>query len=118
MQHSEADTKRRHTLSLLKGIAVNMSGMLLFLAIVLVTDDIFLATASAIVVSLAGVVWRGIHNRPIDRMQWLSLGLIATLGTLTLLTHDARFVQLKPTIVHACIGLYMLRPGWSAPFLP
>ncbi len=101
-----------------KGIALNMSGMLLFLAVVLITDDIFLATAVGMVTTLAGVVWQKAHHRPVDRMQWLSLGLIGVLGTITLLTHDARFVQLKPTIVHACIGLYMLRPGWSAPFLP
>ncbi len=110
--------KRRHTLSMFKGIALNMSGMLLFLAVVLITDNIFLATAIGIVVSLATVVWQKIHHQPIESMQWLSLGLTALLGTTTLLTRDARFVQLKPTIVHACIGVYMLRPGWTAPLLP
>jgi intracellular septation protein len=121
MQPSQANamsSARHHIASALKGVVVNMSGMLLFLAIVLITDDIFLATAVGIVVSVAGVVWQKVHYRPIDRMQWLSLGLIVVLGTVTLVTHDARFVQLKPTIVHVCIGAYMLRPGWSAPFLP
>ena len=111
-------TRQRHTLSMFKGIALNIGGMLIFLAIVLITDNIFLATAIGMVTTLAGVVWQKTHHKPIDSMQWLSLGLTALLGTTTLLTHDARFVQLKPTIVHACIGAYMLRPGWTAPLLP
>lgn len=109
---------RRHIASVLKGVAINIGGMLLFLAIVFITDDVYLATAVGIVMSLAGVVWRKVHRRPIDRMQWFSLGTIGVLGTLTLVTHDPRFVQLKPTILHACVGVYMLRPGWCAFHLP
>ncbi len=121
MPHSHADIMRPEhprAKGALKNLALDMSAMVLFLAIVLIANDIYLATVAGITASLARVGWQKVHRRPVDRMQWLSLGLIAVLGTATIFTHDALFVKLKPTIVEACIGLYMLHPGWCASYTP
>jgi intracellular septation protein A len=121
MPHSDADVMKPElprAKGALRNLALDLSAMLLFLTVVLITNDIYLATAVGITASLARIVWQKIHRRPIDQMQWTSLGLIVVLGTATMLTRNALFVKLKPTIVEACVGLYMLRPGWCASYTP
>jgi intracellular septation protein len=39
-------------------------------------------------------------------------------GAATMLTNDARFVMLKPTVIYCIVGAYMLRPGWMNRYLP
>jgi intracellular septation protein len=51
-------------------------------------------------------------------MQWLSIGLVVVSGAATMLTSDARFVMLKPTVIYCIVGAYMLRPGWMNRYLP
>jgi intracellular septation protein A len=51
-------------------------------------------------------------------MQWLSIGLVVVSGAATMLTKDARFVMLKPTVIYCIVGAYMLRPGWMNRYLP
>jgi len=51
-------------------------------------------------------------------MQWLSIGLVVASGAATMLTNDARFVMLKPTVIYCIVGAYMLRPGWMNRYLP
>jgi len=40
--------------------------------------------------------WLMARRKPIDTMQWLSIGLVVVSGAATMLTKDARFVMLKP----------------------
>ena len=54
----------------------------------------------------------------INAMQWASLGLVVVLGLATLLTHDSRFVMMKPSIAHFVIGTIMLKPGWMSRYMP
>ena len=54
----------------------------------------------------------------INAMLWASLGLVVVLGTATLLTHDSRFVMMKPSIAHFVIGIIMLKPGWMSRYMP
>ena len=91
---------------------------IVFLAIYLATDNVFLAT--------------GGRDRRRDRpgdllphqgqtlgyMTWASLGLVIVLGGATLLTHDPRFVLAKPAIGHVAIGLIMLKRGWMLRYMP
>jgi intracellular septation protein len=35
-----------------------------------------------------------------------------------MLTSDARFVMLKPSVIYCIVGAYMLRPGWMTRYLP
>jgi intracellular septation protein len=51
-------------------------------------------------------------------MRWMALALAVGLGSLTLLTHDSRYIQLKPTIAHVAIGSVMLKRGWLLRYLP
>jgi intracellular septation protein len=91
---------------------------IVFLAIFASTEDLYLATGAAIAVSLAQFAVAKIRGRPVDAMQWLILGMVVVLGSATLITHDSRFIMVKPSIVHFAIGAVMLRRGWMMRYLP
>ncbi len=72
--------------------------------------DIYAATAGAIVLSLLmiGLMrWRGL---PIDKMQWISLGLIVVFGGATLFLQDERFIKAKPSLLYLLFGLALIVP--------
>ena len=59
-----------------------------------------------------------LRGMPIARLQWTSLFLVIVMGGLTLITHDARFVLFKATVVYVAIGTTMLEPGWMYRYIP
>jgi intracellular septation protein len=66
---------------------------------------ILLATAVTIVATGFQILWLKITHRPVDRMVWITFGLVVLLGGATLLFHDPRFIQWKPTAVYWTLGL-------------
>lgn len=66
--------------------------------------DIYLATGVAIVASIAQIGWLKLRGRRIDKMLWVSLGLITVFGGLTLLLRDKTFIQWKPTVLYWLFG--------------
>lgn len=93
-------------------IGSDLFSTLMFVGLYALTHSAFLATLLAIV---AGVIQIGalkLRRRPVDLMQWASLGLVVVFGTASLLTRDPRFIMLKPTLIYAAIGVVMLRRGW------
>jgi intracellular septation protein A len=99
-----------------------MGGDFLFsivlMVVLLVTGNIYLATAIGLAIGIAQVIWLKLHRQAVDPMQWAALGLIAVLGTATLVLHDPRYVVAKPSIFMAGFGVVMLRPGWMLRYLP
>src|SRR5687767_383910 len=63
-------------------------------------SDIYVATATAIVASMAQVAWVWLRHRKVDKMLWVSLGLIVVFGGATLLFRDKLFIQWKPTVLY------------------
>jgi intracellular septation protein len=82
------------------------------------SGNLYLATGVAVAVGIAQVAIMRFRGRPIDAMQWLALGLVIVLGLATLITQDSRFIMVKPSIIHAAIGVIMLRRGWMIRYLP
>ncbi len=74
------------------------------------TVDLYWATGVAIVLSVALIGLLKLRGLPIDRMQWISLGLIVVFGGATLLMHDEQFIKAKPTILYAAFCLVFLLP--------
>jgi intracellular septation protein len=91
---------------------------LLFLAVYLVTGNITAAAAIAIAAGLVQLAGLKLRGRPIEPMQWMSLGLVIVLGGATLLTQSPRFIMAKPSIVHFAIAGIMLRRGWMGRYMP
>ena len=66
---------------------------------------IFVATAVAILATFAQIGWVWFKHRKVDTMLWVSLGIIAVMGGLTLLLHDETFIKWKPTILYWSFAL-------------
>lgn len=96
----------------------DLASTLFFLAVLLVTRNVILAVAIGVGIGIAQIAWMAVRRKPIDAMQWLSIGLVVAAGVATLLTKDARFVMLKPTVIYCVVGAFMLRPGWMNRYLP
>ena len=103
---------------ILRRLASDFLSTILFMAVWLITGDVRIATGLAIVAALAQLVWMKRTGAAINAMQWASLGLVVVLGLATLLTHDSRFVMMKPSIAHFVIGAIMLKPGWMSRYMP
>ena len=63
-------------------------------------SDIYVATATAIGASIAQVAWVLLRGRKVDKMLWVSLGVIVVFGGATLVFRDKTFIQWKPTVLY------------------
>src|SRR6201989_3045182 len=91
---------------------------IVFLVIYLATDNVVLATSVAIAGAVAQVIRARVKGKDLGFMTWASLGLVIVLGTVTILTRDARFVLAKPSLAHFAIGAIMLKRGWMLRYMP
>jgi len=96
----------------------DLASTILFLVVLLITKDLMLAVALGVGLGIIQIGWMKLRRQPIDTMQWLSIGLVVVSGIATMLTSDARFVMLKPTVIYCIVGAYMLKPGWMNRYLP
>jgi len=99
-------------------IAADLFSTLLFVGLYAVTHSVYWATGLAIGAGVAQVAYLRLRRSPIDAMQWMSLGLVVVFGGASLVTHDPRFVMVKPTLIYAVIGLVMLKRGWMTRYMP
>jgi intracellular septation protein A len=99
-------------------ILSDMLSTILFAALFSLTSNIYLSTGAAIALGIAQVLHERLRGRPVPWMQWASLGLVTGLGGATLLTGDARFVMVKPTVIYLTIGAAMMQPGWMERYIP
>jgi intracellular septation protein A len=96
----------------------DLASTIAFLIVLLATQDVMLAVAIGIGLGAAQIGWLLMRRKPIDTMQWLSIGLVVVSGVATMLTSDPRFVMMKPSVVYCVVGAFMLRPGWMNRYLP
>jgi intracellular septation protein A len=99
-------------------LITDLASTILFLVVLLVTRDLMLAVGLGVGLGIGQIVWMKARRQPIDTMQWLSIGLVVVSGLATMLTNDARFVMLKPSVIYCIVGAYMLKPGWLNRYLP
>lgn len=96
----------------------DLAATLVFLIVLLTTKNLILAVALGVGLGVVQIGWLLARRKPIDTMQWLSVGLVVVSGAATMLTSDARFVMVKPSVIYCIVGAYMLRPGWMNRYLP
>jgi intracellular septation protein len=101
-----------------KQLFADFFSTIVFLAIYLTTGNIYVATGVAIAGGIGQFALARHQGRALDVMNWASLGLVIVLGGATILTQDARFVMMKPSIAHFAIAAIMLRRGWMLRYLP
>jgi intracellular septation protein len=68
------------------------------------TYDIYVATAVAIAASFVQIGWLWVRGRAIDKMLWMSLGVIVVFGGATLLLANETFIKWKPTVLYWLFG--------------
>ena len=99
-------------------LLLDLASTLLFLAIYLITDNLFVAVGIGMALGVGQIGWQLWHNKPVAALQWLSVVLIVASGTATFFTHDARFVMAKPSVIYVVVGIVMLKRGWMNRYLP
>ena len=99
-------------------LALDLASTLVFLVLFLLTHNTILSVGLGIAFGGAQIGIQLVRRKPIDIMEWLSLFLVVAAGTATLLTHDPRFVLIKPSVIYAIVGVVMLKPGWLKRYLP
>lgn len=65
---------------------------------------IYVATAVAIIATIAQIGWLRYSTGKVEPMQWLSLGIIVLFGGATILAHDETFIKWKPTVLYWLMG--------------
>ncbi|SNS63140.1 intracellular septation protein [Noviherbaspirillum humi] len=69
---------------------------------------IMLATAVAIVATLAQILYLLLRGRRVDPMLWVSLVIITVFGGATIYFHNETFIKWKPTVLYWCFGVALL----------
>jgi len=101
-----------------KVLLLDLASTLLFLAVYVLSDNLFLAVALGMALGIGQIAWQLGRKQPVEALQWLSLVIIFASGTATFLTDDPLFIMLKASIVYVIVGLVMLRRGWMTRYLP
>ena len=69
---------------------------------------VLLATVVVILATLAQILWLVVLGRKIDKMLWVSLGLVTLLGGATIYFHSESFIKWKPTVLYWIMGAALL----------
>ena len=85
---------------------------LLAFAIAYAIGGIYVATAALMVAMLLLLLADRLHGRPISALHAVSAALVFVFGSATLLLHDQRFIQWKPTIFSWLAAIAFLASQW------
>jgi intracellular septation protein len=99
-------------------LMLDLASTILFLVVYLTTDSLFVAVGLGMALGVAQIGWQFMRKQPIGSLQFLSVVLILASGTATLMTRDATFIMLKPSVIYCIVGVVMLKRGWMNRYLP
>lgn len=108
----------RYLIPTARPIFEDLVGTLAFYLLFLLTGSVALSAGVGLAIGLGQAVRHRLKGQPIPGLLTIGLALTVVLGGLSLLTHSARFILLKPSIVYCCIGLTMLPRGWVRRYVP
>lgn len=69
---------------------------------------ILLATALAIIATVAQILYLLMRRKKVDAMLWLSLAIIALFGGATIYFHNETFIKWKPTVLYWAFSATLL----------
>lgn len=82
--------------------------IIIFFAVYKWTGDIIMATAVLIPATLIQMLITWFRTHRVEKMQLVTMVLVALLGGATIIFHDKTFIQWKPTVVNWLFGLAFL----------
>jgi intracellular septation protein len=71
-------------------------------------SPILLATVVVILATFAQIGWVWWRHGKVDKMLWISLGLIVVLGGMTIALRDDTFIKWKPTVLYWIFSVILL----------
>lgn len=108
----------RYLLPTIAPLAADLSGTAAFYLLFLVTGDARIGAGTGLAIGLAQLGWHRRRGRRAPALLMVGVALTVTLGGMTLLTDDPRFLLVKPSIVYAAVALTMLPRGWVRRYVP
>ncbi|MDD4927996.1 MAG: septation protein A [Gallionella sp.] len=69
---------------------------------------IYVATAIAIIATIAQIIWAKYKHGKVDTMLWVSFAIIGVFGGATLLLHDETFIKFKPSVLYWLFSVILL----------
>jgi len=105
-------------LAAIRPLAWDFLSTIIFATLVALHVDVRVATALAVGAGIAQVLGMKALGRRVELLQWASLGLTVVFGSVSLVTHDPRFIMAKPSIIYTAIAVVMLKRGWMLRYLP
>jgi intracellular septation protein len=101
-----------------RSFVFDVLGVIVFAALLALHVDLFVAVGVGVAIAIGVVTWELLHRRRPSPLQWTSLALMLASATATYLTHDPRFVMVKPTVGYTVVGFLLLRRGWMNRYVP
>lgn len=71
-------------------------------------SPILLATVVVILATCGQIAWVWLRHGKVDKMLWVSLGLVVVLGGMTVLLRDETFIKWKPTVLYWVFAVVLL----------
>ena len=102
----------------LKELFSDLLSTIVFVVLFAITGSAAFTMGVAIAVGVVQIGFEKWRGRKVEVMQWLSLGLVVVFGGASFITHDSRFIMVKPTLIHFAVGAVMLKRGWLDRYLP
>lgn len=101
-----------------KFLALDLASTLVLLVVLRLTHSIPIAAGLGISIAIGQVGYDLIRRKPVHPLLWLSLVVVVASGAATLITQDARFIMIKPSVISIVFGVIMLKRGWMDRYLP
>lgn len=79
-----------------------------FFIVYKVTNDLFLATAIIIALSLLLTAWTWLTKKKVEKVHLISAGLLLVFGGLTLILGDSDYIMWKPTLLYWLLAVIVL----------
>jgi len=74
---------------------------------------VLLATLVTVLATLGQVAWLKMRGRRVDKMLWVTLGVVVVLGAATVYFHNETFIKWKPSVLYWLMGTTL----WLSPLL-
>lgn len=66
---------------------------------------IYVATAVAIVATMAQVIYLKVRGKKVEPMMWIGLGIIVVAGGATIIFKNEMFIKIKPTVLFVVMAI-------------
>ena len=73
--------------------------------------DIYVATIALMAAIVAQIAYLKLSGKPVEKMHWITLGLVIGFGGLTLGLRDPQFIMWKPTVINWLFAAALLLSG-------